>query len=107
METAETFRPCDTQQLIAQIGRMNIAAISGGRIERRETGITLPVGAGYSVTIDLEWGDTYRVARVFKRGAKVWTKGVRRDVYADEVGEVAYKASCFRNGPEYWDETAA
>jgi len=106
METAETFRPCDVQQMIAQIGRMNIMAISGGRIERRETGITLPVGAGYSVTIDLDWDDTYVVSRVFKRGAKRWIKGTRRNIYYDEVGEVAYKASCFRNGPSYWDESA-
>jgi hypothetical protein len=107
MTETETFRPCDTGQLLAQIGRMNILAISGGRVERRETGVTLPVGNGYRVTIDYEWGDTYRVARIFQRGGKTWTKGVRRDVYCDEVGEVAYKASCFRMGADYWDEEAA
>lgn len=98
MTTTNEFRDCDTQQMIQQIGRMNIFAISGGRITRRETGITLAVGAGYSVTVDLDFNDTYVVRRVFKRGAKVWIKGEQRDVYMDEVGEVAYRASCFRNG---------
>ena len=97
MSTSEEFRSCDVQQMIEQIGRMNILAISGGRIERRDTGITLPVGAGYSVTVDLDWDDTYCVRRVFKRGAKVWIKGEQRNVYFDEVGEVAYRASSFRS----------
>lgn len=105
MTETETFRPCDTQQTVEQIGRMNVFAISGGRIMRRETGITLPVGSGYSVTVDLDWNDTYVVRRVFKRGAKIWIKGEQRDVYCDEVGEVAYRASCFRNGA--WGEAAA
>ena len=96
MSTTE-FRPCDTDQLVAQIGRMNLMAISGFRVTRRETGVTLPVGAGYSVTIDLDWGDDYVVRRVFKRGAKVWIKGEQRGVYCDEIGEVAYRASSFRS----------
>jgi hypothetical protein len=105
MSTTETFRECDTQTIVEQIGRMNILAISGGRVMRRDTGVTLPVGAGYSVTVDYDWGDDYVVRRVFKRGAKVWIKGEQRGVYCDEVGEVAYRASCFRNGP--WGEVAA
>lgn len=104
MSTTE-FRQCDAQTLVAQIGRMNILAISGGRIERRDSGITLRVGAGYSVTVDLDWNDTYVVRRVFKRGAKTWIKGEQRNVYCDEVGESAYRASCFRNGD--WGEAAA
>jgi hypothetical protein len=95
--TTETFRECDTQTLLAQIGRMNLLAISGGRIERRDTGVTLKVGAGYSVTVDYDWGDDYVVSRVFKRGAKTWIKGTQRGVYGDEVGEVAYRASSFRS----------
>lgn len=101
-DSTETFRQCDTDQVIAQIGRMNIAAISGLRIFARKTGITLPVSNGYSVTVDLDFNDTYVVRRVFKRGAKIWIKGEQRNVYCDEVGEVAYRASCFRNGP--WGE---
>jgi hypothetical protein len=99
MATTDTFRECDTNQIVQQIGRMTIGAISGLRVIRRPTGITLPVSSGYSVTVDLNWDDTYVVRRVFKRGAKVWVKGEQKDVYCDEVGEVAYRASCFRNGP--------
>ena len=66
--------------------------------------MTLPVGAGYSVTVDYAWDDTYTVRRVFKRGAKRWIKGEQTDVYFDEVGEVAYRASSFRSY-EFGDAT--
>lgn len=99
MTTTTEFRECDPAVLIAQIGRMNIFGISGGRIVRRKTGVTLPVGSGYTVTVDLAPNDTYTVRRVFKRGSKVWVKGEATEVYADNVGETAYRASCFRNGP--------
>jgi hypothetical protein len=92
------FRPCDVDELLAQIGRMNVAAISGGRVIRRETGVTLPVSNGYSVTVDLDPSDTYVVRRVFTRAGQASVKGERCDVYCDEVGEIAYQASCFRNG---------
>jgi hypothetical protein len=98
MNTAHPeFRECDTQELLRQIGNVNILAISGGRIERRPTGVTLPVGSGYRVTVDLDWNDTYVVRRVFERGIKTWIKGELRDVYCDEVGERAYEASSFRS----------
>jgi hypothetical protein len=76
---------------------MNLLAISGGRQIRRPTGVTLPVGNGYSVTIDLDSDDTYVVRRVFTRSGVAKIKGEQRNVYCDEVGEVAYVASCFRN----------
>jgi hypothetical protein len=98
----ESLRPCDTTETVAQIGRMNILAISGGRVLRRESGITLPVGNGYSVTVDLNWDDTYIVRRVFKRGTKVWIKGEVTDVYAYEVGEWAYRASCYLHEMDSW-----
>ena len=97
--TADNFRQCDTDQTVAQIGRMNLMSISGFRVIRRPTGVTLPVSSGYSVTVDLDGNDTYVVRRMFKRGAKVWIKGEQSDVYAEDVGEVAYRASCYRNGP--------
>ena len=91
------FIACDTAQLVGQIGPMNILSISGGRVMRRETGVTLPVHYGYSVTVDLAGDDTYTVRRMFKRGAKLWIKGERVGVYCDQVGEAAYVASCFQN----------
>lgn len=83
-------------EIAKQIGK-NIWAISGGRIGLRKTGLTLPVGCGYSVEVDLCTNDTYTVKRVFKRGAKVTVKGQVEDVYCDQVSEVAYRASCFRS----------
>ena len=92
-----TFRECNTYELCAQIGRMNILAISGGRVLRRSTGVTLPVHYGYSVTVDLAANDTYTVRRVFRRGNRSWIKGEVEGVYCEQVGEVAYRASCFQN----------
>jgi hypothetical protein len=94
---ATEFRECSTEQLIAQIGRMNILATSGGRVGTRSTGITLPVSNGYSVTVDLAPNDTYTVRRVFKRGSKVWIKGEMRDVFCEDIGDIVYYAGCFRN----------
>jgi hypothetical protein len=91
------FIECDSKTLVNQIGMMNIFAISGGRITARETGITLPVSNGYSVTIDLHANDTYTVRRVYTRAGKVTIKGEVEGIYCDEIGEIAYQASCFRN----------
>ena len=101
------FTECNTAELLQQVGRMNVFAISGGRVLRRETGVTLPISNGYSVTIDLAANDTYTVRRVFKRGPKVWLKGELEGVYCDEVGEAAYKASSFRSYPFGSSEVAS
>ena len=34
---SDKFVPCDASELLRQIGHMNIFAISGGRVLRRET----------------------------------------------------------------------
>lgn len=95
-------RSINVQELISQIGRMNVLTISGGRVRVDDRGaLVLPVGSGYSVRITLAANDTYTVERVFTRNSA--RNGERfsahrvTDVYADEVGEVAYQASCFRN----------
>lgn len=100
------FIECDSRELAAQVGRMNIMCISGGRVGVRPTGIDLPVSNGYRVTIDLAANDTYVVRRVFKRGDKEWIKGERREVYCDEVGEAAYYAGMFRSHPDAADWNA-
>lgn len=84
-------------ELIAQIGRMNILAISGGRKHLNGGTLVLPVGSGYTVEIDLDPSDTYTVRRVFTRGIKRWIKGEISGVYCDEVGEIAYRAHAFRS----------
>lgn len=97
-----TGRPFNEDELIAQIGRMNIFAISGGRVgvirENNETvRIELPVSNGYRVSIKRDWNDTWTVSRQFVRKGVVFDKGTLENVYADQVGEIAYQASCFRN----------
>jgi hypothetical protein len=96
-------RPFDEDVLIDQIGRMNVYAISGGRVgvvknnDGETIEVELPCGAGYRVSIILAWNDTYTVTRQFVRKGTVFQKGTVEDVYCTEVGEVAYQASCFRN----------
>ena len=96
MAELETRR-CDTETLLAQIGRSNVLAISGGRVEERDDGVTLPVRYGYSVEIYLAGNDTYTVRRVFTRSGESSIKGERSNVHAAEVGEVAYRASCYKD----------
>lgn len=88
---------CHTME--RQIGRMNILAISGGRVKRiAETTLSFPVGSGYSVEVEyVEGRDLYSVRRVFARGLKQWIKGEVTHVYAEDLGEIAYRASCFVN----------
>ena len=96
-------RPFDEDVLIDQIGRMNVLAISGGRVgvvknnEGETIEVELPCGAGYRVSIILAWDDTYTVTRQFVRKGTVFQKGTVEGVYCEQVGEIAYKASCFRN----------
>ena len=83
-----------------QIGRVTIRAISGGRVNRTGyTTLSLPVAYGYSVEVEyVEGRDLYTVRRMFVRGAKRWIKGEVTHVYAEDLGEIAYQASCFRDG---------
>ncbi len=94
---AEDARTCDPQVIKEQIGMRNVLATSGGRVIIRPTGITLPCRYGYSVTVDLDPSDTYTVRRVFTRSGVASVKGERTDVYAEELGEVVYRAGCFRD----------
>lgn len=88
------------REMLAQIGRMNVAAISGGRVTPIEAGIELPVGNGYSVRVELTAMDYYNVSRIFKRGGKEWVKGTRSDVDCFQLADAAYFASCFRSYDE-------
>ena len=101
--TKQEGRPFNEDELIKQIGRMNIFAISGGRVgvtknSRGETvEIEIKVSNGYRVVISLGWNDEYIVSRQFVRSGVVYDKGTLENVLCDNIGEVAYKASCFRN----------
>jgi hypothetical protein len=107
-------RDCDARELIRQIGSGNLLAISGGSWASmrvwddpndmncfRVIGAVLPCGRNRMVEITLDFSDTYIVRRVRRidRGVGKNTAIVefeQRDVYCDEVGEVAYQASCWR-----------
>jgi len=96
--TNDVWRDCDTQELLAMIGHRNVLAISGGRVLRHTRGgVTLPVGHGYSVIIDLGADDTWTVRRVFKRGSKIFLHGEEAGVYSEQLGDAAYRASCYVN----------
>lgn len=97
-------RPADTATIVAQVGRMNVLAISGGRIEATYgtyngesfvDGIRLPVRYGYAVEVRLAANDTYIVRRTFTRSGSVSVKEERTEVYCDEVGDAAYTVSCW------------
>jgi hypothetical protein len=90
-------READARTIVAQIGRMNLFAISGGRMLDAGDGVDLEVGRGYWVRIRLAANDTYIVQRVFVRAGKIGIKGELTDVYAEDLGELAYQASCFVN----------
>ena len=98
-ELAHNDRDMNATTTLNQIGRMNILAISGGRARRVDGTIELPVSSGYSVRVTLAANDTYTVQRVMRRAGKVWVKGTVTDVYCDQLGEVAYVASCYKNLP--------
>jgi hypothetical protein len=105
--TTATGRPFNEDELIKQIGQMNVFAISGGRVgvivndEGETVEIQLPVSNGYRVSIKLGWDDTYTVSRQFVRKGTVSDKGTIEGVYCTEIGEVAYQASCFRSNDAF------
>ena len=95
------------KETLAQIGRMNVLATSGGRyrVERWTepnthdyiVALELPVSSGYSVRVTLAENDTYTVQRIMRRGPKTWVKGTVADVYCEELGDVVYVAGCYKN----------
>ena len=84
------------ETMLSQIGGGNVLAISGGRVGKiNDTTLRLPVAKGYAVEVEyIEGQDLYTVRRVMKRNG-IHVKGTQERVYCDEVGEVAYRASCY------------
>lgn len=91
------------QVILDQIGCMNVLAISGGRWSPLPDGVELPVSQGYRVRVRLTPSDDYTVERLMVRGGREFAKGTKERVYCDQVGEVAYRASCYRSyGEGVW-----
>lgn len=91
-----SITPAEKQEIARQIGR-NVWAISGGRVHALRDGISMPCGSGYRVHVRLTPGDDYIVERVYVRNGREFPHGSRERVYADEVAEAAYYASCYRS----------
>jgi hypothetical protein len=106
VQTAE----CDPIVLLNQIGRGNLAAISGGRWGRilqgdKVIGVDLPVDRTWRVHVTYLADDTYEVTRIKRTTRRTggiegyrtrlnhvgWVTGL----HAEQVGEAAYRASCF------------
>ena len=98
----EGYREFDLERdLIPQIRMWDLAAVSGGRREQlNKYEAKFPVGAGYSVRVKLSFMDTWEVERVFEREGKAWLKERWDDVYAFDVSDVLYKASCYHHTKE-------
>ena len=97
----------EAKTTVQQIGRMNLLAISGGRVRLEDGILVLPVGQGYRVEIELTDRDDYTVRRVFVRAGKKFIKGEVERVYCDNIGEVAYVASCYVNREFGYEEVGA
>lgn len=96
-EAAPSYGVIDAGVTLDQIGRGNVLAISGGRAVDAGNSVILPVSAGYYVAVSLDANDTYTVRRVFVRAGRASVKAEWTDIYCDQVGEIAYRASCFRD----------
>ena len=96
-EQVDGGRENDPRVLTAQMGKMNVWAISGGRVIKAGSTVFFPVDSGYQVAVTLTAADDYTVSRIFVRGGKVTVKAEVTRIYAEEVGDVAYEMSCYHN----------
>ena len=96
-EQVNTGMDMNVGVLTAQMGKMNVWAISGGRVMTAGSTVFFPVSGGYQVAVTLTAADDYTVQTIFVRGGKVTVKAEVTGVYADQVGDVAYEMSCFEN----------
>lgn len=87
----------DLLTTLEQIGPRNVLAISGGRIRSQGHTLLLPVKYGYRVAVDYMSNDTYTVRREFVRGGRTTVKQAWTYVHCDQIGEVAYQASCYQD----------
>lgn len=102
----------DTPQILItmmdQIGDQNLLAVSGGRyIIRTWDTLRLPVTNGYHVDIRYNRGDDlYEVTRAYVQDGLTYEKGTRTGIYADQLAQTVWDASCYVNVPFGADEDA-
>ena len=113
--TARGYEPdrFDIRETVEQLGRNNLMAISGGRVERRGNEMILPstkdqqVVVGYNAVPDLYYVRAEQKINTGKNKGKNKILAQWDDVYADELGELAYQASLKpallnSENKEYW-----
>lgn len=93
-------------ELLRWIGSGNLGSISGFRKRLHGGQLYLPVSNGYSVRISLAGDDTWTVERVFTRSGRETVRKME-GIYCDQVGEIAYRASCFQSDPNWGEKVAA
>lgn len=84
---------------VTQIDRGTILAVSGGRyLYMDDNTLTLPVRYGYSVEVEyIPGADMYEVRRMYRRGTTIRCKGHMRPLFADQLSEAVYRASCYHD----------
>lgn len=96
-ESINSNTTIDAPALRAQMGPMNVCAISGGRSIQMGATVIFPISSGYSIAVTLTAGDDYTVRRIFVRAGQITVKAETEHVYAEQIGDVAYQMSCFQN----------
>jgi len=100
-------RPCDIDEIKAQLGMMTMLAVSGGRVahltnEQGETvGALLPITHDRRIEVVLDYSDTYIVSRIrfVKRGKDANTEIVEARtpmVYCDNLAEIVLDLSSWK-----------
>ena len=100
-------RPCDTAEVMNQIGKMVVLAVSGGRManlrdkEGDTVGVVLPITSTRRIEVVLDYNDTYIVKRIryIQTGKLANTETVEAEydnTYCDQLAEVVLNLSTWK-----------
>lgn len=100
-------RPCDTAEVMNQIGKMVVLAVSGGRManlkdkEGETVGVILPITSTRRIEVVLDYSDTYIVRRIryIQTGKLAHTEQVEAElnnIYCDQLAEVVLNLSTWK-----------
>lgn len=93
-------RPCDTTEVLSQIGKFNVLAVCGGCVTALkdkngdDVGVALFVTEKRRIEVILNWWDTYDVTRIHTdhRGTET-VEASYTLVYCDQLEQMVWKAS--------------
>ena len=93
-------RPCDTTELLSQIGKFTVLAVCGGRVtalkdkDGDHVGVALFVTEKRRIEVIYNWWDTYDVTRIHtdKNGTET-VEAWDTLVYCDQLEQMVWKAS--------------